>query len=456
VRVAFLRHIRSLYGNEVRAWRRGLDPKGTFALSLNGLRRFCRRETKAPVDISLLWRSLDKAGTGICGLDVLCPRQAEKLASFRQWAHEEFGSCAAIWDHPATIEARRRPQRDGLWVAGKHKLLFTPLTEALRTLGCPIVGSAEARSLLLLALDYFGCGFVSRSDFEWLDSWDPPEWLYAEADPGAWEELRELLGNRYSHPLTAWRGLLDKDDSNSVSWQEFQAACREVRFSGNISGAWRKLDDDLSGYISLKEFDPPSSEILASFKDWAEQSFGSVELMFKAVDRDKSGSVSYLELKRMCRKMRWSGDVYVLFNCLDTDKRRDSGKRTLSLEELLFLDKWQATEEEEVSEPAASAVSASRAPPQRSPKLQASRSAPALPALVPLPCEAVGLASVPEDPGSPVGERLDESGAGTGPMAIKSDLQRPKWRLLDSGVMVRSYVGSPKMHFEGHKPLNPH
>ena len=35
-------------------------------------------------------------------------------------------------------------------------------------------------------LDFFGCGFLSRSDLEWLDAWDPPEWLYSEPDAEAW------------------------------------------------------------------------------------------------------------------------------------------------------------------------------------------------------------------------------------------------------------------------------
>jgi len=52
-----------------------------------------------------------------------------------------------------------------------------------------------------------------------------------------------------------------------------------------------------------------------------------------------------LELKRACKRFRWTGDVYLLFNCLDVDGARSHGKRNISLQELHFLDSWEMTEE---------------------------------------------------------------------------------------------------------------
>lgn len=40
--------------------------------------------------------------------------------------------------------------------------------------------------------------------------------------------------------------------SNRVNWSEFQSACQKLRYHGDIAGAWRAFDTDLSGYLTLK------------------------------------------------------------------------------------------------------------------------------------------------------------------------------------------------------------
>ena len=53
----------------------------------------------------------------------------------------------------------------------------------------------------------YGCGFVSREDFVWLDRWQPCDWIAATADADAWWDLGSLgiLGisgtNREHYPL---------------------------------------------------------------------------------------------------------------------------------------------------------------------------------------------------------------------------------------------------------------
>lgn len=149
---------------------------------------------------------------------------------------------------------------------------------------------------------------------------------------------------RFDHPLAAWRGLLDRDDSNSVSWSEFKEACRRVGFQGNVGGAWRTLDNDLSGTITLREFDAASAKILTSFKAWCDVHYGSFEHLFKSMDKDRSGGVSFSELRRACRSGGWKGNVHVLFKCLDVDS--GDGQKTIELEELQFLDSWDPLEDE--------------------------------------------------------------------------------------------------------------
>eukprot|EP00931_Biecheleriopsis_adriatica_P035000 TRINITY_DN20178_c0_g1_i2.p1 TRINITY_DN20178_c0_g1~~TRINITY_DN20178_c0_g1_i2.p1 ORF type:complete len:677 (+),score=152.71 TRINITY_DN20178_c0_g1_i2:99-2129(+) len=341
----FIAYLRKTYGNEVRAWRRGMDPNGTYRLTLAGLRKFFHAEVSLRLDQRELWKALDKDNIGSIGLEDLTVQHAFVLTNFRQYLHEQLGSCAAVWTHPVALEAGRIPQRDGLWKSTR-KLLLVPFTKVIRDLGWPLVNDAKARTMLLSSLDFFGCGFVSRSDLEWLDGWEPPEWMCSEPDPQAKEDLMKLVSERYPHPLSAWRRLFDRDDSNSVSWLEFQTACKKLRFKGNVGGAWRAFVGNHAGHISLQEYDIASAEILLHFKAWCMEHFGSVQLMFKCLDRDGSGSVSERDMKRACRRFHWTGDAHMLFDCLETDSRANRHeKREIKLKDLQFLDSWEACEE---------------------------------------------------------------------------------------------------------------
>eukprot|EP00971_Amphidinium_carterae_P210929 4185369-Amphidinium_carterae.1 len=56
-------------------------------------------------------------------------------------------------------------------------------------------------------------------------------------------------------------------------WSIFTAAkdaLLRLGYEGNIAGAWRHLDADMSGTITMREYDPESSELLSSFKEWVE------------------------------------------------------------------------------------------------------------------------------------------------------------------------------------------
>ncbi|CAJ1401605.1 unnamed protein product [Effrenium voratum] len=68
-RAEFLHYLRKSYGNEVRAWRRALDPQGTFRLSLTGLRKFFHaeaglRDCRAPGSPGNFTKARARAGRG--------------------------------------------------------------------------------------------------------------------------------------------------------------------------------------------------------------------------------------------------------------------------------------------------------------------------------------------------------------------------------------------------------
>jgi len=355
-RITFISHLRELYGNEVRALRRALAPDG-YGFSLMTLRNYCRR-SNLRIDHRDLWAALDRNHDGQVTLEEFNCHTALALASLQRWARKSplLGSCAAIWETPEAADASRK--RSGTWFSGK-KMLVGTLRETLQSLQWPGANNASTRSLVFGALDIANCGLITLADLQWLDRWRPPEWVYAEPDPEALKELREILAEAYGHPLRAWRCILDKDDSNHLDYNEFLAACKQIRFGGNPASAWRALDTDILGRVSMKQYDPESAQLLHSFKAWTEVNFGSVKHFFKAMDTDNNGDVTYPELKRACHKLHWHGDVQLLFDCLDIDRAKDCDKaRNLSLAEVAFLDSWliEPTEEELAAEDSAAEV----------------------------------------------------------------------------------------------------
>jgi len=252
-----------------------------------------------PVHIKDLWNSLDLDMDGKINLEEVCPQEGSALAKFQVWAYEKAGSVAGLWETEEAKLARAKRRGYGSFTSDK-KMRLSSLQEALEMMDWP--GDAEERQIVFQALDSLGCGLITIEDLEWLDRWDAPEYLSAEPDEEAWNQLKDLLVKTYKHPLRAWRMILDRDNSNRIAWCEFEEACKKVHFLGNVGGAWLALDEDRSGYITMREYDRHSEELLTSFKEWAEVNFGSVKICFKCLDTDRSGSVTYSELKRACHK----------------------------------------------------------------------------------------------------------------------------------------------------------
>lgn len=332
-------HVRAKYGNGVRAWRQGLDPNSKFTLDKVEFGSYCRK-VNFDADVGDLWRSLDQDRDGRLHLEEVGTGHAAVLARFQAWAKQQFGSCTASWEKLSRVHPR-----PCCWKSDKAMKGSTFL-KALQAWGWPrprkTFGPQEVDIVgrqLCAALDLHGCGIVSVQDLVWLDKWAAPEYLAAEPDQQAWRELRaSMLRFCAGKPLRAWREFLDSNDQNRASWTDFKSACKTVGFTGNVGGAWRYLDADSSGSISLQEYDRESAELLGSFKELIDYNFGCVQFAFKSMDTDGSGSISFSELNRACRVLGWPGNVRTIFDFLDIDV--SPGKRTLSFKELAFLDNW--------------------------------------------------------------------------------------------------------------------
>merc|ERR1711937_805610 len=120
-----------------------------------------------------------------------------------------------------------------------------------------------------------------ENDLAFLDSWRAPRYLTCKPNEQAAEDFKKTLLKVYKTYVRAWRSCLDRDNSNSVGYEEFEAAAKKICFTGDLPGAWRFLDDDLSGFISLHEIDVEASRVISEFKCWADTEFGGVRRVFK-------------------------------------------------------------------------------------------------------------------------------------------------------------------------------
>eukprot|EP00746_Dinoflagellata_sp_MGD_P075163 gnl/MRDRNA2_/MRDRNA2_30273_c0_seq1.p1 gnl/MRDRNA2_/MRDRNA2_30273_c0~~gnl/MRDRNA2_/MRDRNA2_30273_c0_seq1.p1 ORF type:complete len:433 (+),score=115.73 gnl/MRDRNA2_/MRDRNA2_30273_c0_seq1:64-1299(+) len=69
----------------------------------------------------------------------------------------------------------------------------------------------------------------------------------------------KLLGQwlKFTHGSleAAWNERMDLDGGGTISWAEFQHACKGIGIVESPETIWRELDDDYSGFISLQELE---------------------------------------------------------------------------------------------------------------------------------------------------------------------------------------------------------
>jgi len=325
--------LRRTFGNLFRGWRRALDLDGSMSVHRAELFKACR-QLNWKGDVRALWQALDHDSSGTTTLEELDPGCAQLLAQFKEWGTSLFGDRPSAALFNALDRGRRR------------KLSYAQFVEE-----CEARGFTRKVKSLAMWLDWQDKKHLVMEDFGVFDIWRPPEFLTATPSPSSAEEFKRHLKGKYGHLLKGWRTALDKDNSNCCNWHEFQEACRPLRASIDIAGAWLAFDEDLSGFITLREIDGPSHTVLMDFKRWAEAEFGGVKSAFRVLDMDNSGELTYREFRGACRNYGFQGDTKALFESLDI-----GGERLLHVKEVAFLDDW-----EDIPEAAAGGGAASRA-----------------------------------------------------------------------------------------------
>jgi Ca2+-binding EF-hand superfamily protein len=323
----FKEYLKRIHGTYVKAWRVALSPGDAMVLQKTQFFKACSL-LGFGADAKLIWHAFGKSDSGSLSLDELDPKGAEILAQLQAFAQKQFGGSSACF---------KAFDKQNLKKLGQPEFVA-----ALKEHGCSFQKYAKH---LFHYLNREGGKEIREEDMRFLDKWKPPEFLLVPPNRQAMEMVKSMLLDEFGHYLKAWRRLLDLDSSNRCTWSEFKEACKKIGFSQDAAGAWRALDEDLSGSITLKEIDSTSSESLADFKRWADGEFGSVKTSYYVFDHDNSHSVSSREFRRCCSIYGYEGNAHLLFRVLDVE-----GNGSLGISEISFLDEWALTADPEEAE----------------------------------------------------------------------------------------------------------
>lgn len=313
----FKSFLKKRYRTCLRAWRSALDQDGSMSIQKPELLQAVNHMDWSG-NAKLLWKALDTDGSGLTTLQELDLQGAERLAKFKEFTRTKFGSATEAFQ--------------AFDIHGKGKLREEEFIDACRKQGFPMTVA------LFHGLDWQKNTWVRKDDLAFLDTWRCPTYLTCKPSAKAAQEFKTCLLKQYPSYTKAWRACLDPNNSNRVDWGEFQYAAKRVRFTGDLAGAWRALDDDLSGFISLREIDMEASHAISEFKCWADSEFGGARLAFKAFDANDSLELSLKEWRKACMSYAYQGDSRAFFDALDADR---SGRVTLN--EIAFIDTWELT-----------------------------------------------------------------------------------------------------------------
>lgn len=321
----FKQFLKRTYGNYIRAWRCALSPHDQMVIQRTPFYKACA-DLGFKSEVKLIWHGFGKNEEGRLSMDELDSRSAVILATFKVLIDQKFGGAAGAFRALDRTDVKKVREADFLSVI--HTF-----------------GFEENGKLLFKGLDRAQKRYLVQEDIMFLDRWRPPEFLTVVPNPTARDDIKHGLLHKYKRFLKAWRRTLDPEGKNRCDWPTFLKACRKIGYHGDRAGAWRSLDRDMSGYISLNEIDPLSCETLRQFRAWADQSFGCTRSAFTVFDDDGSNGVSKVEFRKAARIYGYEGDAKDLFDALDVE---NSGQ--LSVEQVAFLDDWEFEREKEEEE----------------------------------------------------------------------------------------------------------
>lgn len=118
--------------------------------------------------------------------------------------------------------------------------------------------------------------------------------------------VRTLFEERAGHALVAWTQYFDRNHDRKVSEEEWMHGMEKLGYQGDAKSLYKRLDEDNSGFLTISEICPMSSDLWASFQHWAAKTFFSEEDMIEKLSgrkfQEKKKNAKITEDKGMTRK----------------------------------------------------------------------------------------------------------------------------------------------------------
>jgi hypothetical protein len=288
-------------------------------------------------NVSALWHYCDSDRSGFVTLYEIHPSTAIVLADFKKFIDDNFnGSANETFQALAEYE-------------GSHFLSRAVAVQQLRA--CGYRGPA---ALLFDMLDRRRLGTIFLREIEFFERWVvKPSFLFCKPDENGLQKLMDALLEEYGPPLLkVWRKVLDRKGMMRVDYKDLYSAWKGLLTNTSYSElagfpktefdfgcAWRALDTDRSGWISLLEFDPKGHEVVSEFRRWTEREYGGPLEAYRNLAA--SSYNGYVTIRDMNLKS-YPFDLSLLFETLAIG----GSQERLSQDDFRFLASWDLDAED--------------------------------------------------------------------------------------------------------------
>lgn len=385
------------FGSALAAWKQ-LDEDGGWTISKSEFQKGMKAMNYTG-DSRMLWDALDRDHSGIISFTHFDPEGAFALAAFKRWAEIKFGSVKKAceqFDHDRRGTMSRDeflraliehgfPAEGPLWsvlafatneVKSNARQNLTEISlrniEVIDAVPCPeylwVKPDEEGAHFFkqVLMTEYRGNGILAWRELDrdgkmrvnWYEfqeafrrlsnrikrkpqKYREEESLNSDEDDelGEGEQTRTLATRTLLHAATAPTWSLGAEKRRKPAFKNVESDPLSEYSAASI---WRALDKDLSGWLSIREFDEDVFLLLSSFRGFIFGSYDTVAEAFKTLFRGKA-SISRKEFLSILRKYEFFSDhqLVTIFEGLDVNENKKIG-----LEDLRFFDRWRFEEDE--------------------------------------------------------------------------------------------------------------